>query len=125
MTDPSLEALEHMLSAWNEQDGTKLRGHLERALTDDVHFVDPSIDLHGIDAFEQNVRSVHARLPGARYLRTSRVDAQHNWCRYHWAIEHNGVTVIEGFDTTELRDGRVSRVVGFFGPLRIERSSNS
>ena len=43
------ESLDHMLAAWNEADPTLVRGHLERALAPDAHFVDPSHDIRGID----------------------------------------------------------------------------
>ncbi|MEL6447941.1 MAG: nuclear transport factor 2 family protein [Pseudomonadota bacterium] len=116
------ESLNHMLAAWNERDQDQIRGHLERALSPDVRFVDPSIDLTGIDAFEANVRKVQAQVPGADYLRVSPVDSQNRFHRYHWAIRHDGKTVLEGFDVTQTDDdGRVTLVIGFFGPL--ERDS--
>ena len=107
-----------MLAAWNEPEPSKVRGHLDRALAPDVHFVDPSIDLKGIDAFEANVHEVHGRVPGADYLRASGVDRHHDVVRYAWEIRRDGELVLPGFDVTELdADGRVLRVLGFFGPL--------
>jgi hypothetical protein len=46
------ESLDHMLAAWNELDPSKVRSHLERALSPGVEFIDPSIETHGIDEFE-------------------------------------------------------------------------
>lgn len=69
------ESLDHMLAAWNEQDPERVRGHLDKALAPDVKFIDPSVETHGIDEFEVNVRTVQATLPGARYSRTSGVDS--------------------------------------------------
>jgi hypothetical protein len=107
-----------MLAAWNETEPAAVRGHLERALAPDVHFVDPSIDVTGIDGFEANVHEVHGRLPGATYSRTSGVDTHHQLYRYAWAIHQNGKLVLPGFDVAEVDDsGRVTRVLGFFGPL--------
>ncbi len=112
------EALDHMLAAWNESDSAKVRGHLERALAPNVRFVDPSIDLTGLDEFEANVHDVHERLPGAVYSRTSSVDSHHQLYRYNWAIHVSGKLVLPGFDVVEIDDtGRVSDVLGFFGPL--------
>ena len=111
-------AFDHMLAAWNEPDASKVRGHLEQALAPDVHFIDPSIDVTGIDGFEANVHEVHGRLPGAVYSRTSGVDAHHNLYRYAWAIHRNGELVLPGFDVVEAdANGRVARVLGFFGTL--------
>ena len=111
-------SFDHMLAAWNESDPAKVRGHLDKALARDVHFLDPSIDVTGIDGFEANVHEVHGRLPGAVYSRTSGVDTHHHLYRYTWAIHQDGKLVLPGFDVVEADDtGRVARVLGFFGPL--------
>ena len=111
-------SFDHMLAAWNESDATLVRGHLERALAPSVRFVDPSIDVTGIDGFEANVHEVHARLPGAVYSRTSGVDSQHGFHRYHWAIHQNGELVVPGFDVVATDESdRVVTVIGFFGPV--------
>ncbi len=111
-------ALDHMLAAWNETDPGKIRGHLELALADNVRFVDPSIDVSGIDGFEANVHEVQSKLPGAVYSRTSGVDSQHDFYRYHWAIHHNNELVIEGFDVTSVdENSKVLCVIGFFGRI--------
>ena len=116
MTHP--ESFDHMLAAWNERDPTKVRGHLDRALAPDVEFIDPSVENHGIDEFEANVHAVQASLPGADYARTSGVDSHHRLHRYSWQITRDGELVLPGFDVTEVDDdGRVTRVLGFFGPL--------
>ncbi len=112
------EALDHMLAAWNEPDPALVRGHLERALAPGIRFVDPSIDLTGMDGFEANVREVRAALPGAAYSRTSGVDSQHGFHRYHWAIHQADKLILAGFDVAETDDsGRVVCVIGFFGPV--------
>ena len=112
------ESLDRMLAAWNEPDSSRVRAHLEGALAPDVHFVDPSIDVRGIDGFEANVHEVQGRIPGAVYSRTSGVDAHHGFYRYHWAIHRDGKLVMPGFDVTEVDDqGRVLKVIGFFGPM--------
>lgn len=112
------ESFDHMLAAWNESDPTRVRGHLDLALARDVEFIDPSIETHGIDEFEANVHEVHRQLPGAVYSRISGVDSHHGLHRYAWRIANDGQTVLEGFDVTEADDdGKVRRVLGFFGPL--------
>ena len=112
------DSLNHMLAAWNEPDPALVRGHLEKALAPDVRFVDPSIDVTGIDGFEANVHEVKAGLPGAVYARVSGVDSQHGFHRYHWAIHQNGELLLQGFDVTETDDsGRVRCVIGFFGEV--------
>lgn len=111
-------ALVHMLAAWNEPDPDKVRGHLDLALAPQVRFVDPSIDLTGIDDFEANIHHVRRRAPGAAYLRTSGVDSHHGLHRYSWAIDRGEERLMAGFDVTETdAEGRVVQVLGFFGPL--------
>jgi hypothetical protein len=112
------ETLDHMLAAWNESDPVKIRSLLERALDPAIRFVDPSIDVTGIDGFEANVHEVQARIPGAVYSRTSGVDSHNRFYRYTWAIHRDGALLIPGFDVTEItEDERVRCVMGFFGPL--------
>ncbi len=116
MTYPN--SLDHMLAAWNESDPSMVRSHLERALALGVEFIDPSIETHGLDEFEANVHNVQAELPGAQYSRTSGVDSHHSLHRYSWQISRDGKIVVTGFDVTEVnREGKVTRVLGFFGPL--------
>ncbi len=112
------ESFDLMLAAWNEPDPSKVRGPLEQALAPGVHFVDPSVDIVGIDAFEENVHRVHEQIPGAIYSRTSDVDAHHGHHRYHWAIHLDGELLLAGFDVAVTDgDDRVEKVIGFFGPL--------
>lgn len=113
------EAFDHMFAAWNETDPSLVRMHLEKCLAPDVRFVDPSIDLTGIDAFEENVHNVHKDNPGYVYSRASKIDSQHGFHRYHWSIHNkDGALVLPGFDVVEVNDqGRIGCVIGFFGEL--------
>jgi hypothetical protein len=107
-----------MLAAWNDADPSKIRYHLEMALAPEIEFVDPSVETHGIDEFEVNVRNVQAALPGVEYSRTSGVDSHHGLHRYSWQISRDGEVLLPGFDVTSVDgQGKVTRVLGFFGPL--------
>lgn len=107
-----------MLAAWSESDPAHVRNHLDIALDSNVRFVDPSIDVSGIEGFEQNVHEVKSRIPGAVYSRTSAVDSQHNIHRYHWAIHQEGQVLLSGFDVTETDEqGKITCVIGFFGDV--------
>ena len=115
---PHPPSFDHMLDAWNERDPTRVRGHLDKALADGVVFIDPTIETHGVDEFEQNVREFRARYPTATLRRSSAVDSHHNLHRYSWEIAVDGKVILPGFDVTETNaDGKVVRVLGFFGPL--------
>lgn len=111
-------SFDHMLAAWNEADASRVRAHLEQALSPRVRFVDPSIDVTGLDGFAANVHDVQAKLPGAVYSRTSGVDAHHGFYRYHWAIHQHERLIMAGFDVVETQpSGLISCVIGFFGPV--------
>jgi len=113
------DALDHMLAAWNEPDAAQVRNHVEKALDPHVRFVDPSIDVIGTNGFEQNVHEVKSKIPGAVYSRTSGVDSQHDFHRYHWAIHQEGQLLLSGFDVTETDEqGKITCVIGFFGDVR-------
>ncbi len=99
-------------------DPSRVRAHLDRALAPNVRFVDPSVDLVGVDAFEANIHRSTSSCPGATYSRVSEVDSHHDHHRYHWAIHSGGDLILAGFDVTVTDDdGRVEQVIGFFGPL--------
>jgi hypothetical protein len=110
-------AFDHMLAAWNETNPSKIRSHLELALSDDAEFIDPTIITRGIDQFEANVREFRTTYPQAVCTRTSGFDSHHNLVRYTWQITSGDDVIVAGFDVVELNDAkRVRRVLGFFGP---------
>ena len=112
------ESLDHMLAAWNERDPERIRGHLERALADDVEFCDPQHHVTGLDAFETMVREFRKNLPDAVCRRTSGLDAHHHLYRYEWSVSVGDEVLVPGFDVTAVNgDGKVFRVDGFFGPI--------
>ncbi len=114
-------SLDQMLLAWNEADPAKVRVHLQNALDPQVHFVDPTVNIRGIDAFEKMVHDVHARLPDATYSRVSAIDAHNDLHRYHWAIHMNGELAVQGFDVTQVSGSKIIQVIGFFGDLPLNR----
>jgi SnoaL-like domain len=113
------ENFDHMLAAWNEHDLSKVRGHLEKALAEDVHFLDPSKDVTGIDAFVEMVHEFRQKLiPNAVNSRSSGIDSHNGLYRYNWAIHSEGELALTGFDMVVMNDaGMISKVYGFFGPL--------
>lgn len=113
------ENFDHMLAAWNEHDLSKVRGHLEKAVAPDVHFLDPNKNVTGIDAFVEMVNEFRTEIaPDAVNSRASGVDSHNGLYRYNWAIHSKGELVLTGFDMCMTNDdGMISKVYGFFGPL--------
>jgi hypothetical protein len=83
------------------------------------------VDVHGIRALEEHIAKVQRKRIGHVMLRTSEVDQHHSMCRFSWCVtDPAGHRKIEGVDLAMLRDGKVCRVIGFFGPMPLYRTSN-
>lgn len=114
----NFDNLDRMLAIWNSTDNDEIERLTATALEHNVHFVDPNHNIIGHQAFIAMVHQVQARIPGAVYARASRIDAQNNFCRYHWRITLGDQVLMNGFDVTEINDaGKVVKVIGFFGEL--------
>jgi hypothetical protein len=106
-----------MFAAWNERDPSRVRGHLEQALAADVLFIDPTIVTRGIDEFEHNVHDFRRKYPHAQIHRSAVVDSHHQLHRYTWQITIGSKTLLHGMDVTSTDgEGKVTQVLGFFGP---------
>ncbi len=107
-----------ILKAWNEKDPSKVRAHVEAALSPDVVFADPNYYTEGIDAFEAMVREFHASYPVSTCEHISGYDSHNNRYRYRWRVSINGAAALDGMDVTEIdANGLIVRVDGFFGDI--------
>ena len=106
-------------AAWNATGATERRALLERSVTEDVRVTEPPADLEGREALEGRIAAYQHDFPGARIDLASGVDEHHGWARYAWTIVGaDGSRVLDGTDVVERSaDGRLRRVVMFFGPL--------
>ena len=106
-------------AAWNEPDATERRRLLERAFAEDGVLIEPRGRFEGREAVLERIGGFWERFPGARVLLTSGVDEHHGFLRYAWMIVvADGSALLDGIDFAELRsDGRLRRVIMFFGPL--------
>jgi hypothetical protein len=106
-------------AAWNEPDEAARRKLLEQAWADDGVYCDPTATVDGRDALLAHIGGFQTMLPGARIETSSGVDEHDGWLRFAWTmISADGTPAMEGFDVGELGpDGRLRRIVGFFGPF--------
>ena len=106
-------------AAWNEPDHAERAHLLARSLTEDAELVDPTGRFRGRQAVNERIAGFSERFPGARVTITSGVDEHHGFARYAWSITRaDGDRVLDGIDVVERgEDGRVRRVVMFFGPM--------
>ncbi|MBI1885935.1 MAG: nuclear transport factor 2 family protein [Chloroflexi bacterium] len=104
--------------AWNETDEGARRRLLEKCWADGGTYTDPQSHAEGRDALSALIGGFQQQMPGARIEATSGADVHHNVLRFTWKLlGPQGNTVMEGVDFGELDgDGRIKRIVGFFGP---------
>jgi hypothetical protein len=106
-------------AAWNEQDEDARRSLLERSWADDGVYTDPTGRAEGRAALVQHIGGFHSRMPGNRIELASGIDEHQGLLRFTWRmLGADGVVLLDGMDFGELDgDGRLTRIVGFFGPF--------
>jgi hypothetical protein len=107
------------LAMWNERDGTRRARLVEEAWSTDGQYLDPQFDAVGHAAMSCMVATAQERFPDHSLRLTSGLDRHHNEVRFGWeVVATNGSPALTGVDFGSLgADGRLTRVVGFFGDL--------
>jgi hypothetical protein len=104
--------------AWMETDESARRRALQASWADDGAYCDPTALVEGREALVKHLGGFQAQMPAHRLVITSDVVEHHRFLRFTWALQNSGGDVVlEGLDFGELADdGRLRRIVGFFGP---------
>ena len=107
-------------SAWNEPHHDKRVAILRRVATLDVSYIDPTVDLCGIEMPMWHVDLVAAKYPGSTIARTTAIDSVGPYARFGWRkILSDGKALPDSADIVRFTsDGKLLQVIGFFGPLR-------
>ena len=115
----ALSVVRTYIDAWNEPDEAARRELLHRSWAGDGVYTDPLARVEGREALVHHARKFAERWPGARIVMTSGVDEHHGFVRFTWRlVSPGGEALRDGTDFAELcPDGRLRRIVGFFGPL--------
>lgn len=105
------------LAAYCEPDLVRRRKLLDRAWTADGVLIDPPFSASGTGEIAALVDAVLGHYPGHRFRRITAVDVHHGVARYGWVLEApGGAVAVAGTDIADVAvDGRLARVVGFFG----------
>lgn len=114
------ETVELYSAAWSQPDTERRRELLEQAWAVDGVYLDPTAEVLGRDALIAHIGGFLHQSQGARLVLTSGVDVHHGVLRFRWKmVAADGKTeLVEGLDYGELdQDGRLKRIVGFFGPF--------
>ena len=105
-------------AAWNTVDRAERDRLLARVWAPDGVYSDPNPTLTtGRAALSDTIGALQHRYPGARF-RCSAPQTHHSFMRVSWVfLRPDKTEVAHGMDFYELAaDGRIRRVVGFFGP---------
>jgi hypothetical protein len=119
MTTDLAQLIDTYCQAWSEPDAQRRAQLLAQVWSEGATYTDPTVHAAGSGELLAHIAQVVARRPGARIVRTSAVDEHHGLARFSWRlIEADGTLRPEGIDFVELSaDGRIGRIIGFFGPL--------
>jgi hypothetical protein len=114
-------------SAWFDRDPERRRRLLFQTVEQDVTYVDPMVHIVGIELLAMHInRTVEAR-PGFWLERTSLVDSHHDFIRFSW-VQRRGDD-FRGTDCVDIcrvtSNGKLSLIVGFFGPLASAPAADS
>ncbi len=115
----AIEVVTAYCAAWNEADEGARRTLLEQGWADEGEYCDPTARVAGREGLVAHISGFQAQMPGARIERSSGVDEHDGWLRFAWTlVGPDGAAAMEGIDVGELApDGRLRRIVGFFGPF--------
>ena len=119
------DLIDRYCAVWNELDSARRSRLLAEIWADAATYTDPTIHARNGDELLAHIERVQARRPGSRVVRTTAVDVHHGVARFGWhVVQADGTSLPDGLDIAYLSsDGqRITRIVGFFGPLREARS---
>ena len=107
------------LAMWNEPDAVRRSEHVRRAWAESGRYQDPVLESEGHAGLSEMVANMHAQFPGYRLRRVGEIDTHHDQIRFAWEfVAPDGTVTLTGIDVAFVAaDGRLKRVVGFYGPL--------
>ena len=107
------------LAAYCEPDPEKRTDLLQSVWTTSGELVDPPMAASSMEEIAGLVDAVLTHYPDHRFQRTTAVDEHHGFARYGWAlVSAEGAAAVAGTDFAQVDgDGRLVRVIGFFGEL--------
>lgn len=125
-TNDIADLVDTYCAAWNDTDPTRRLPLLRSVWGRNATYTDPTVLLTGAEELSDHIGRVLVRFPDTRILRTSAVDCHHDVFRFAFRrAAPDGQTLRDGLDFGEIgADGRLRRIVGFFGQL-VETASES
>jgi hypothetical protein len=107
------------IAMWNERDAARRADVIETAWRPDGLYVDPQFEAVGHAALSRMVATAQEQLRDHELRLASGLDTHHGEVRFAWeVVAPDGSRALAGLDLASLgADGRLQRVVGFFGDL--------
>lgn len=112
--------IDRYCEVWSEPDESKRMALLASVWGSGATYTDPSVRAASAEELLSHIGKVQARRPGARVVRTSKVDVHHGIARFAWhAVQADGTALPEGLDIAFIsaEGTRIEGIIGFFGPL--------
>ena len=118
-SDTMITAIDTHLEAYGTADAARRSELVASVWATDGILADPPIDGAGHDGITALGDVIQAHYAGHTFRRTTAVDSHHGVARYGWAlVAPDGSVTLTGLDVAEFRnDGKLARIVGFFGDL--------
>lgn len=116
------ELIKLYADAWSEPDRVLRQHLLERVWVEDGTYTDPTTHLIGRLGLINHIDGVFEKIPGTRLEVTSEIEMHHDKFRFTWRmLLANGEVFLDGIDFGELdTNGKLHRIVGFFGALALK-----
>ena len=117
--DPS-SLIDRYCEVWSEPDERRRAWLLASVWDPQAMYTDPSVHAANAEELLSHIATVQSRRPGARVVRTSKVDVHHGIARFAWhVVQADGTTLPEGLDIALIsaEGTRIERIIGFFGAV--------
>jgi len=116
-----LKSLDNYFLAWGEPDDDKRRALLTGSWAENGTYTDPGAHAEGLEALVEHIGGFlsNPQLKGFSIQQTSGIGVHHRSFRFTWEMRGpTGNVLTPGIDYGEFDDeGRITKIVGFFGPF--------
>jgi len=118
-TTTIVDTIDMHLQAYAMADANRRDELVAAAWNADGELLDPPLEGRGRAEISALADVVLTHYAGHRFVRTTAVDAHHGFARYGWNLTApDGTVAVSGIDVAQFDDdGKLLRIVGFFGPL--------
>lgn len=116
-----VELIDRYCAVWSARDPQERQELLAPIWADGATYTDPSVHAVGAENLLAHIAGIQDANPGVRILRSSELDVHHDTARFAWTfVMPDGSRLPPGLDVVFLdaSQTRLTRVIGFFGPLR-------